>query len=50
MDDIKIKDDIVVEIDITEMLEESDEVIIRIVKEGEIIKKIIYKGDDRYDE
>lgn len=50
MDDIKIKDDTIIEIDITEMLEFSDEIIIKIIKNEEIIKKIIYKGDNRYDE
>ena len=50
MDDIKIKDDTIIEIDITEMLEVSDEVIIKIIKDDVIIKKLIYKGDVRYDE
>lgn len=50
MDDIKINDNTIIEIDITEMLKASDEVIIKIVKDNEIIKKIIYEGGNRYDE
>ena len=50
MDDIKIKDNTIIEIDITEMLEMSDEVIIKILKGDLIIKKIVYKGDEKYDE
>lgn len=50
MDDIKIKDNTIIEIDITEMLEYSDEVVIKIVKDDVIIKKMIYKGDLKYDE
>ena len=50
MDDIKIKDDTIIEIDITEMLEVSDDVIIKIIKNNELIKKIIYKGGIKYDE